>query len=94
MSEGHNARIIKRVPPRDEAQVSVRERVAHGIDCAHCTRDSLTIVNGVLTWKAAHDDVHANSITMSALFKIYAARANAATLKDLRRMIDERLEAA
>lgn len=85
------ARLIKG-NVRDE--VTAHERVSHGIDCAHCHRDAITIAGGVLIVKSAHDEVHANAVTMSALFRLYVSFANTATLKDLRREIDARLENA
>lgn len=82
-----------RAETRGASQINVRERVAHGIDCAHCTRDSMVIVNGVLTWKSPHgQETHPNAVTMSALLEIYISMANRPTLLDLRRLIDERIE--
>ena len=87
-----DARLIK-THARDE--LTARERVAHGIDCAHCHREAITIAGGVLIVKSSHDkETHANAVTMAALFRLYVTFANPATLKDLRREINTRLENA
>lgn len=74
--------------------IKASERVAHGIDCAHCYRDALVVThNGIVCWKSAHDgETHANAIGMNVLLQWYMMIANTATLLDMRRVIDERLE--
>jgi hypothetical protein len=87
-----STRLIKTNP---QEHVTARPRVAHGEDCAHCHREALTIVNGVLIVKSAHDKtIHANAVTLAALFQFYISIANRPTLMDLRKVIDEHLQAA
>lgn len=85
-------RLIKRNVVADEAQLSVRESVAYGFDCSHCPREFLVISGGVLTIKSPHgDEVHANAVTMIALFRKYMSFAPKSALLNLREAIDRRL---
>lgn len=79
---------------RDESQVTVRDRTARGIDCALCSRDSLTVVGDVVTWLAPHGkEGHANAVTMLTLFGIYLQNPRRETLLEMKRKIEERLAA-
>jgi len=96
-------REIKIVKPgtRSESQIKVREIMSHGLDCAYCPRDSMTITGDVITWKSPHgEDVHPNSMTIFSLLNIYVnyciASGDKGRLKQIQNVVNcgvERLAA-
>ena len=76
--------------------VKASERPLHVIGCAHCSRDSLTILwSGKIMWDSPHGKgSHTNGTTIQDLLRRASPVLDVATLKDLRRIIDEKLEAA
>lgn len=75
--------------------IKAKERVAYGVECAHCTRDSLEMNRaGLITWKSPHGDnnnPHPNAVSIQTLVAWGVTVLDAATLKEMRRMIDEGL---
>lgn len=80
---------------REIKLIKASERVAYGVECAHCSRDSLLMTTaGLITWKAPHGDgdAHANAVTIQTLLTWGVDVLDVATLKGLRQMIDEAVE--
>jgi hypothetical protein len=67
--------------------------LAHRLNCAHCHRQTATLVSGMLVWKSVHDGKsHANAITLASLFSVYLEHANPQALKDLQYRITQKLD--
>lgn len=93
-ANAHNRtpRIVKSVT-RGRDGVGLRGIASYGLDCAHCSRDSLVFTGDTLHWKSPHgDEPHPNAITMFTLNSIYFTFASPADLKAMRNMIDEQLD--
>jgi hypothetical protein len=90
-------RIIKSVT-RGADEINIRSLASYAMDCAHCSRDSLTFTGDTLHWKSPHrndsnnTEVHPNAVTMFTLNTIYFSFAPASELKAMRQMIDEQLD--
>lgn len=95
-AQDRTARLVKSVMRRADG-IKVRDIASYGLDCAHCSRDSLVFTGDTLHWKSPHKngnnvESHPNAITMYTLNSIYFTFADPAVLKALRAMIDEQLE--
>lgn len=71
----------------------VRQSIAHGFDCGHCTMNAATLVNNALVFKNRHNgEIHANAVDLNWLIRFYVQTASTPALKNLHHLVIQALE--